>query len=195
MSTDQPAISSLMDAARRGDVHAARTLWDVVYQELRRLAQSQMNNERRDHTLQATALVNEAFARLVNDQNLQWATRGQFFAAAGEAMRRILIEHARARARIKRGGDASGRPAQRLPLDGIDLLAAADDEQIVALDDALQRLEIEEPDVAAVVRLRFFAGLTGDQTAETLGMSARQIDRLWAYARARLYREMGESAS
>ncbi len=189
----EPTITALMDAARRGDVHAARSLWETVYQELRRLAQSQMNNERRDHTLQATALVNEAFARLVNDPTMQWATRGHFFAAAGEAMRRILIEHARARASLKRGGDSTGRPPTKLPLEGLDLFAAASDEQILALDDALSRLEAEEPDVATVVRLRFFAGLTGDQAAETLGLSSRQVDRIWAYARARLYREMNET--
>ncbi len=186
----EPSVTLLMQAAREGDVEAARSLWERVYHELRKLAQVQMSRERRDHTLQATALVNEAFARLVDDASLQWATRGQFFAAAGEAMRRILVEHARGRGRQKRGGDEQGRPAKRLPLDGVDLLVEADDDQILALDSAVRRLEAEEPDVAAIVRLRFFAGLTGEQAAAALEISARQVDRLWAYARARLYREM-----
>jgi RNA polymerase sigma factor (TIGR02999 family) len=203
---DQSPVTVLMEAARAGDVGAARALWEEVYQELRKMAQVQMLGERRDHTLQATALVNEAFARLVGARGLvdegaaagggsggggmNWASRAQFFFAAGEAMRRVLVEHARARGRLKRGGDGEGRAAVplRLPPDALRLLDEPDDPRILALDEAVRRLESEEPEVAAVVRLRFFAGLSGDQTAAALGVSARQVDRLWAYARARLYR-------
>ncbi len=184
-------VTMLMLAARSGDAVATRDLWERVYHELRQVASVHMNTERRDHTLQPTALVNETFARLVGDPSLNWATRAQFFYAAGEAMRRILIEHARARGRLKRGGDPAGKPAKRIPLEGVDLLADADEEEILALDAAVRRLEEEEPDVAAVLRLRFFAGLSGDQTASALDMSPRQVDRIWAYARARLYRELG----
>ena len=165
-------------------------LLELVYEQLRVIARQRMNAERGDHTLQATALVHEAYLRLVGDQNTQWAGRAHFFAAAAEAMRRILVEHARARARVKRGGDSSGRPARRVPLNVLDLTEESDPGEILALEEQIRRLETDEPEVGAVVRLRFFAGLSGDDTAAALGISPRQVDRLWAYARAWLHRAL-----
>ncbi len=152
-----------------------------VYSQLRAIAQRQMNEERPGHTLQATALVHEAFLRLA-EAGVKWSSPGAFYHTAAEAMRRILIEHARARGRVKRGGDR-----RRLPLGVLDLADEADETQILALDQAVRRLEAEEPEVAGVVRLRFYAGLSVDDTGAALGMSPRTVDRLWAYARARLF--------
>jgi RNA polymerase sigma factor (TIGR02999 family) len=144
-----------------------------------------MNSENAGHTLQATALVHEAYLRIGRDRLVPFENRAHFFAAAAEAMRRILIDHARAKGAAKRGGEAV-----RTPLSVVDLAAECDPAEVMALDEALTRLEQAEPEVAAVVRLRFFAGLSGDDTAEALGLSPRQVDRLWAYARAWLLREM-----
>ena len=165
-------------------------LLNLVYQQLRRIAQQRMNDERGGHTLQATALVHEAYMRLVGDAEVEWSGRGQFFAAAAEAMRRILIEHARARARMKRGGDGEGRPAVRHPLNLLDLAHEHDADQILMLDEAMCRLEAEDADSAAVVRLRFYAGLTMDETAAALGVSPSTVDRDWAFARAWLHRAL-----
>jgi RNA polymerase sigma factor (TIGR02999 family) len=144
-----------------------------------------MKAENAGHTLQATALVHEAFLRIGQDRRVPFENRAHFFAAAAEAMRRILIDHARAKGAVKRGGESV-----RAPLSVVDLAAECDPAEVLALDEALSRLEVAEPDAAAVVRLRFFAGLSGDATAEALGMSPRQVDRVWAYARAWLLREM-----
>ena len=160
-------------------------LLEAVYDQLRAVAQQRLKSENAGHTLQATALVHEAFLRIGQDRRVQFADRAHFFAAAAEAMRRILIDHARAKKADKRGGGGS-----RVPLSVVDLAEDSDPAEILALDRALERLEGEEPEVAAVVRLRFFAGLSGDDTAEALGVSPRQVDRLWAYARAWLAREM-----
>ena len=141
--------------------------------------------ERPGHTLQATALVHEAYLRLTGAKNFRFAGRVQFYHAAAEAMRRILIEHARARGRVKRGG--GGR---RVPVNLLDLAEEADREEILALDEAIRRLEEHTPEIAAVVRLRFFAGLTVAETAEALSMGRRSVDRAWAYARVWLYREL-----
>lgn len=141
--------------------------------------------ERPNHTLSATELVHEAYLKLVGEREVPWANRSHFFAAAAEAMRRILIDHARARLAAKRGGDK-----ERTPLSLVDLAETADPADVLALDESLSRLEGEEPDVAAVVGLRLFAGLSGDQTALALGISARQVDRHWAFARAWLAREL-----
>jgi RNA polymerase sigma factor (TIGR02999 family) len=157
----------------------------AVYDHLRAIARQRMQTESPGHTLQATALVHEAFLRIGQDRRIPFENRAHFFAAAAEAMRRILIDHARARGAVKRGGETV-----RAPLSVVDLAAESDPAEILALDEALERLEQTEPEVAAVVRLRFFAGLSGDDTAEALGISPRQVDRIWAYARAWLLREM-----
>jgi RNA polymerase sigma factor (TIGR02999 family) len=154
----------------------------LVYDQLRKTAQQRMNEERRDHTLQATALVHEAYLKLVGDSQVPWANRAHFFAAAAEAMRRILIDHARKRETVKRGG-------------GVPIIAGvldlASDEKIadaLALDDLISRLETDDAQAAQVVRLRFYAGLSIDDTAATLAVAPRSVDRHWKFARAWLYR-------
>ncbi len=177
----------LMNAAAGGDKAAADRLLPMVYDHLRKAAQVDLMGERTGHTLSATALVHEAYLKLVGPREVAWASRGHFYAAAAEAMRRILLDHARSRAR--RGGGMT-----RLDqLDDVAALAAADPEQIVAVDDAVRRLEIEDPEAAAMVRLRFYAGLSVDQAAQALGMSPRTAARVWSYARVVLYRSLRES--
>jgi RNA polymerase sigma factor (TIGR02999 family) len=157
-------------------------LLPVVYKELRALAGAQMRLERPDHTLQTTALVHEAYMRMLGGQNPPWNDRGHFFRAAAEAMRRILVDHARKHRRVKRGGDRL-----RVSLSGLNLGTADDQEQILALDEALDRLEQQDPRVADVVRLRFFVGLSVEETAKALEMSERTVKREWSFARAWLY--------
>ena len=182
----QPDVTLLMNAAADGDTAAAAQLLPLAYDQLRRAAQQRMDAERGDHTLSATALVHEAYLKLVGPRQVPWAGRGHFYAAAAQAMRRILIDHARSRA-------ARGGGGLRLEdIGDINALAAADSEQILAVDAALVRLETDDPEAAAVVRLRFFAGLSVDQAAEALGISPRTVARLWGYARAVLYRELTE---
>jgi RNA polymerase sigma factor (TIGR02999 family) len=139
------------------------------------------------HTLTATALVHEAYLRLSQGRRVPWGSEGHFYVAASESMRQILLDHARSRGRVKRGGRLD-----RKPLSVLDLAAEPETNEIVALDQHFCRLEQERPDAAVVVRLRFYAGLTVDRTAEVLGQSPRQVDRLWAYARAWLYRALSE---
>lgn len=161
-----------------------------VYDELRAIAHARMRGERAGHTLQSTELVHEAYVRLRPADGSEWQSRGQFFAAAAEAMRRILIEHARAKGRVKRGGDAEGRPAPRLSLDLPEVAALADDqdpETILALDRAIDRLADQDPRAAEIVRLRFYAGLSVEEVAETLKVARRTILRDWAFARVWLY--------
>jgi RNA polymerase sigma factor (TIGR02999 family) len=176
----------LMTAAANGDKSAADRLLPLVYQQLRKAAELGLMGERAGHTLSATALVHEAYLKLVGPREVPWAGKGHFYAAAAEAMRRILIDHARGR----HGGDRR-RLAE---LGDFAAVAAADPEQILAVDAALTRLESEDPEAAAVVRLRFYAGLSVEQTAEALGLSPRTAARVWAYARAVLYRDLGESS-
>jgi RNA polymerase sigma factor (TIGR02999 family) len=184
-------VTRILDALAQGDAHAAGQLLPLVYEELRRLAAQRLADERPGQTLNATALVHEAYLRLVASgdasapRERHWNSRGHFFAAAAEAMRRILIENVRRKRRLRHGG---GR--QRLDLDDLDLPAAADDERLLALDEALGRLAAEVPEAAAVVKLRYFAGLTIEQTAAALGVSVRTANRHWAYARAWLYQQM-----
>jgi RNA polymerase sigma factor (TIGR02999 family) len=160
-------------------------LLEAVYDQLRAIAQQRMSAENPGHSLQATALVHEAFLRIGHGRRVPFQDRAHFFAAAAEAMRRILIDHARAKGAVKRRGSGA-----RLTLSVVDLAEGADPGEILALDEALERLEGAEPEVAAVVRLRFFAGLSVDDTSEALAISPRQVDRLWAYARAWLAREV-----
>jgi RNA polymerase sigma factor (TIGR02999 family) len=194
--SDEPStqeVTRLLQAAGGPDRAAADQLLTLVYDQLRKIAQQRMGEERAGHTLQATALVHEAYLRLVGNQEVRWDGRAHFFAAAAEAMRRILVEHARSHERIKRGGPCEGQPRRRVPLRLLDLAEKpTDPQEILMLDEALRRLETEDAETAKVVRLRFFAGLTGEQTAEALGVSPATVDREWAYARARLYRLMRE---
>jgi RNA polymerase sigma factor (TIGR02999 family) len=176
-------VTRILSDLARGDAHAADQLLPLVYDELRRMAAVQLAGERPGQTLDATALVHEAYLRLVGDAG--FANRRHFFAAAGEAMRRILVENARHKARIKHGG---GRRRQELHPD---LIAAPEpDEEILALDAALAKFAEREPLKARLVELRYFAGLTGDQAAEILGISPTTADRHWVFARAWLRREM-----
>jgi RNA polymerase sigma factor (TIGR02999 family) len=183
-----PDVTVLMNAAADGNTAAAGQLLPLVYEQLRRSAQQRLASERDGHTLSATALVHEAYLKLVGPRQIPWAGRGHFYAAAAQAMRRILIDHARSRA--ARGGTG----LRFEDIGDVGALAAADSEQILAVDAAVARLEAEDPEAAAVVRLRFFAGLSVDQAAEALGISPRTAARVWAYARAVLYRELSEDA-
>lgn len=172
----------LMNAAAAGDKEAAARLMPLVYDQLRMAAQMHMDGERVGHTLNATALVHEAYLRIAGPRAIAWAGRAHFYAAAAEAMRRILIDHARARR-------ARGGPRSRLEdIGDVDALAAANPDQILAVDAALVRLENEDPEAAAVVRLRFYAGLSMDQVADALSISPRTAARLWNYARAVVFR-------
>jgi RNA polymerase sigma factor (TIGR02999 family) len=181
-------VSRLIGLAREGDPDAPAQLFPRVYAELRDLARQRMSGERAGHTLQATALVHEVYLKLLGSAGAPWASRSQFFFAAAQAMRQILIDHAHARGTLKRGGNR-----KRLPLNVLDLATATDEHvpEILALDDAVSRLEKESPDVAAVVRLRFYAGLSIEETAEAIGVSPRTVKRDWTYARVRLFRELG----
>jgi RNA polymerase sigma factor (TIGR02999 family) len=181
-------VTCILSAIEQGDPHAAEQLLPLVYNELRRLAAEKMIQEKPGQTLQATALVHEAYLRLVDVGEAQhWDSRGHFFAAAAEAMRRILIERARRSATLKRGGHA-----QRLDLD--QLSPASDDraEQLLALDEALTDLERHDRQAAKLVKLRYFAGLTHQQAADALCIGRRAADRLWALARAWLYQRIGD---
>jgi RNA polymerase sigma factor (TIGR02999 family) len=174
-------VSQLLTAAERGDPNAAAELLVLVYEELRRLAARQLADERPGQTLQPTALVHEAYLRLAGrDQDQRWDGRAHFFAAAAEAMRRILVENVRRKARLKRGGQV-----KRRDLDP-DLLpeGAADDERLLALDEALTRFAEIEPTKAELVKLRTFAGMTLNEAAAVLGVSPATADRWWAYAKA-----------
>ena len=171
------------DAAHRG--RPVSELLAAVYDQLRALAQQRLRGERVGHTLTATALVHEAYLRLSEGRRVPWDSEAHFYVAAADAMRQILLDHARSRGRVKRGG---GR--RRVPISVVDLAAEPDIDEIVALDGHLCRLEQEHPEAAVVVRLRFYAGLTIDRTAEVLERSPRQVDRLWAYARVWLYRAL-----
>jgi len=178
-------VTRILTAIEQGDPRAADELLPAVYQELRRLAADKLSRELPGQTLQATALVHEAYIRLVGAEAQNWRSRSHFFAAAAEAMRRILIESARRKQRLKRGG---GR--QRLDLEDADLAIDEPSTDLVALDEALSKLAKEDRVVAELVKIRYFAGLTLGQTAELLGVSRRTADRYWAYARAWLYQEI-----
>lgn len=188
-------LTELLRRANDGDAAAADSVLPLVYEQLRWIAKQRMDGERSEHTLQATALVHEAYMRLLGNREIEWANKAHFFGAAAEAMRRILIEHARSKNRIKRGGNPDGPAAKRIPLDVLDLAAADDPEQIVAVDGAIRRLEEEDPTAGSIVRLRFYAGLSVEQTAAALGISERTVMREWAYAKAVLYKDLegGES--
>jgi RNA polymerase sigma factor (TIGR02999 family) len=178
-------LTVILQRLEQGDPHAANELLPLVYEELRKLAAQKVARESPGQTLQATALVHEAWLRLGGDDQPTWDNRGHFFAAAAEAMRRILIDNARRKNCLCHGG-----AAQRVNLDGLDLAASVDDEQLLALNEALDRLAEHDAEKAQVVKLRFFAGLTNQQAAQVLGVSEPTVKRHWAYARAWLFREM-----
>jgi RNA polymerase sigma factor (TIGR02999 family) len=179
-------VTRILTAIEQGELQASEELLPLVYEELRKLAAQRMTREQPDLTLQPTALVHEAYLRLVDVEKAQhWKSRGHFFAAAAEAMRRILIERARHRARIKHGGGH-----QRISLTSVDAAVSAPPHELLALDEALTRLEHTDPDSAKLVSLRYFAGLTMPQAAEAMGIPLRTAERTWTYARTWLHREL-----
>ena len=179
-------VTRILNAVELGDFAAADQLLPLVYDELRKLAAARMADEAADHTLQATALVHEAWLRLTGDEpDTRFANRAHFFAAAAEAMRRILVDRARARATGKRGGGW-----ERIDLEKVEIAADADDETLVLVSELLEKLAQEEPKVAEVVKLRFFAGLTLEEIGQALGLSERTVKRHWSFARAWLYDAM-----
>ena len=184
-------VTRILEDVKRGEVRATDRLLAAVYDELRRLAANRLAQERPGHTLQATALVHEAYLRLLGDEDADWENRGHFFAAAAEAMRRILVEAARRKSRIKHGG---GR--QRLELDEADHIELPQSIDLVALDEALERLAHVDQTKAELVKLRYFTGLTVEQAGQVLGVSRATADRWWTFTRAWLYNEIskGEGA-
>lgn len=192
-SKDDPAtqVTAILQAIDSGNHLAARQLLPLVYSELRDLAAARLRAERPDHTLQSTALVHEAYLRLLGndtDDSLKWESRGHFFAAAAEAMRRILIDHARQVNAQKRGGDF-----QRIAIEGLDHPAASRPTELLALDSALDKLQQRDPVKSKLVELRFFAGLTNEQAALALGISESTANRYWTFSKAFLKAEMLES--
>lgn len=185
-------VTRILTAIEQGDRHAAEQLLPVVYDELRRLAAQKLSQEKPGQTLEATGLVHEAYLRLVGgNANRRWDNQGHFFAAAAEAMRRILVDNARRKLRDKHGGGMV-----RQDVDELQLTAPALGEDLLALDEALNKLAEHDPIKAELVKLRHFAGLSVDQAAEALGISAATADRYWAYARAWLRTEInGDEAS
>lgn len=180
-----PDVTQILGALERGDAQASEQLLPLVYEELRKLAAAKMAQEVVDHTLQPTALVHEAYLRLVGDGG-SWENRGHFFAAAAEAMRRILIEEARRRSSLKRGGNQT---IVELP-DDIISPDKNESESILALDEALTKLKASDPDSYRLVMLRYFTGLTVEEAAQSLGISTRTAKRYWSFARAWLQREI-----
>jgi RNA polymerase sigma factor (TIGR02999 family) len=178
-------VTQILEAVAQGDPKAADELLPLVYEELRRLAAAKMANEAPGQTLQATALVHEAWLKLAGLDHQHWNSRGHFFSAAAEAMRRILIDRARRRQR-----DRHGHGLKRIDLDQVDVAITTDDDLLICVDGALARLAKEAPEKAAVVKLRYFAGLSIPATAEALGISVATANRHWAYARAWLFAEL-----
>jgi len=177
-------VTRILEAAQKGDSTAADQLLPLVYDELRRLAAHRMANEAPGHTLQPTALVHEAWLRLVGDEgNARFQNRAHFFAAAAEAMRRILID--RGKKAVRHGGDQ-----QRVEIHELDLVSTADDDQLLALNEALDKLAVEHKTEAELVKLRYFVGMTNDEAAEALGISLRTAKYYWTHARAWLFREI-----
>jgi RNA polymerase sigma factor (TIGR02999 family) len=179
-------VTRILSAIERGDSHAAAQLLPLVYDKLRQLAAQKLAHEKPGQTLQATALVHEAYLRLVGDGGAQsWDGRGHFFAAAAEAMRRILVERARQKRSLKRGGDR-----QRVEMDSVEPGCEDSDDRLLAISEALDKLERKDPRKAELVKLRFFAGLTIEQAAAVLGISSSTADNDWAYARSWLRLEL-----
>lgn len=186
MTDRKHELTQLLRAGVDGE-QASGDLLELVYDELRSIARGRMSGERGSHTLQATALVHEAYMRLCGSEPVAWEGRRHFYAAAAEAMRRILIDHARKQKSAKRGGDAL-----RVTLGAVDVQEEFDSQQVLALTEALERLEAEDERAASVVRLRFFSGLTMEEIAQALEISERTAHREWTYARARLFQILGD---
>lgn len=178
-------VTRILAAIEHGDARTAEDLLPLVYDQLKREAQRRMAAERPDHTLQATALVHEVYLRLVGDRKVPWRNAAHFYAAAAQAMRRILLDHAKGRARQKRGGRR-----QRVPLSVADVADSWNYEETLSLDEALCRLEEQRPDIGDVVRLRFLAGLSIADTARALGVSVATVKRRWEFGRTWLFREL-----
>jgi RNA polymerase sigma factor (TIGR02999 family) len=179
-------VTGILSQIEGGDPAAAERLLPLVYDALRQLAAAKLANEKPGQTLQATALVHEAYLRLVDVEKVQnWNSRGHFFMAAAEAMRRILIENARRREQVGRGGDR-----RRVPIDEVEMVTESPSEELLALDESLCRLEGQDPEAAKLVKLRYFAGMSMSQAADALGMSLRTAERNWTYARSWLRRDV-----
>ena len=179
-------VTCILSAIEQGDPHAAEQLLPLVYDELRKLAGQKMAQEAPGQTLQATGLVHEAYLRLVDvDKAQHWNSRGHFFAAAAEAMRRILIDTARRKGRVKRGGDR-----KRVDLDDADVVSMAAPDELLVIDEAIAKLAVEDPQAAQLVRLRYFAGLPVEEAAELTGLSRSSAYEHWSYARAWLHCEL-----
>ena len=178
-------FTRVLNSISESDGEAADKVLPIVYDELRRLAAHKLAGEAAGQTLQPTALVHEAYLRLVGNEDPRWENRGHFFAAAAESMRRILVDRARKKGRLRHGG---GR--QRVAIEKVELAVDAPAEELLALNEALEKLEREDPVKASLVKLRFFAGLTSQQAAEALGVSKATADRHWAFARAWLFQEI-----
>ena len=181
-------VTQILSAIQQGDTRAADQLFPLVYDALRQLAAAKLAHEAPGQTLQATALVHEAYLKLVETQAQQWNSRGHFFAAAAEAMRRILVDRARKKRSLKHGGDRV-----REPLDEANVMTPEVGEDLVALDEALEQLAARDAEAGELVKLRFFAGLTSAQAAGALGISSRTADRIWTYARSFLLAELQKS--
>lgn len=181
------AITLMLQAVRRGESRASEDLLPLVYDELRHLAEARMSQESAGQTLQATALVHEAWLRLTAEGEQTWQDRAHFFRAAALAMRRILVDRARHKSSLKCGG---GR--ERLDIENLDLTATTPDDKVLLVDEALHRLETEDPESARIVSLKFFGGLTNLEVAKTLGVTERTVERQWAYAKACLYKIIQE---
>ncbi|YCM45745.1 ECF-type sigma factor [Verrucomicrobiaceae bacterium 227] len=183
-------MTRILDAVERGETQAAEKLLPLAYEELRRMAASKMAAERGSHTLQATALVHEAYLKLLGPEGegRSWRGKQHFFAAAAEAMRRILIDSARKRQTDKRGGDP-----ERSTWDEARFASELPGDEILAVDEALSKMEFQDPDLAKLVKLRYFAGLSIAETASALGVSESSVDRSWRGARAWLFREISKS--
>ncbi len=176
-------ITLVLESVGRGERKATEELFPLVYEELRRMAAARMAGEAAGHTLQPTALVHEAWLQLVGDGEQTWQNRRHFFGAAAEAMRRILILNARRKSALKRGGAQS-----RVDIEDLEITAATPDEHILLIDEALQWLEAEDPEMARMVLLKFFGGLTNEEVAESVGVSLRTVNRQWLYAKIKLFR-------
>lgn len=185
--SESQEVTLLLSALTRGDDGAGSKLIPVVYDELRRLAGSYMRRERADHTLQATALVHEAYLKLVEQRSVNWQSRAHFFGVAAQLMRRILIDHARGHLRQKRGGEQ-----KKVSLDEAFVFSEQQADELLAVDDSLNRLAKIDPRQARVVELRFFGGLSVEEAAEVLGVSPKTVKRDWSVAKAWLYADLKE---